>query len=344
MTNEYYEALVRRDAAYDGVFLYGVRTTGVYCRPVCKSRAPLERNVAFFPDVRAAQVAGFRACLRCKPDAAAGALDERFARVCQAIEGSEETPRLAELAALTGLSPSHLQRRFKAALGVSPRAYGEMVRQKRFRAQIREGRTVTEALYGAGFRSSAQFYGGGADALGMTPSRFRKGGEGETLAYAVVESALGRVLVAATERGVCRVDIGEVDGELEQRLGAEFPKARIRREDDRLQSATSLIVAYLSGEGAWPLLPLDVRATTFQMCVWDALRSIAAGSTATYAQLAAAIGSPRGARAVARACATNPVALLIPCHRIVPASGGVGGYRWQPARKERLLALERAPR
>jgi AraC family transcriptional regulator of adaptative response/methylated-DNA-[protein]-cysteine methyltransferase len=321
---------------------YGVRTTGIYCREGCKSRAPLPKNIERFATPAAARAAGYRACKRCKPDDPAALVDERLLRVCRAIESSGETPTLRELSKVAGLSEAHLQRRFKAAIGVSPRAYAEMVRRRRLRAGLQQGGNVTDAIYEAGFNSPSAVYAKAAQGLGMAPSRFRAGGEDVEIVYAIVPSALGRVLVAATERGVCRVDVDEDDRALERRLHAEFSKARVRREDDRLESTTSLIVRYLSGAGSWPRLPVDVRATAFQMRVWETLRSIAPGTTMTYSELAAAIGSPRAARAVARACASNPVALLIPCHRIIPRAGGVGGYRWQARRKERLLALERA--
>lgn len=282
---------------------YGVRTTGIYCRTGCKSRRPLPRNVRYFATIVDAQEAGFRACKRCRPDAAA-AIDERIAQACRILDSSAEAVTLAELGERVGLSPGHLQRRFAAIVGMSPHRYAKLAREERYELP-------------------------------------RKGGKGSTVTYAIVDSALGRVLVAATPRGICRVDIGERDGTLERCLREAFPSAQLARSDDRLESATSRIVAYLANEGPWPLLPIDVRATAFQMRVWDALRDLAPGKTMEYGQLARAIGSPSAARAVARAVAANPIALLIPCHRIVPATGGVGGYRWGPQRKERLLQLER---
>jgi AraC family transcriptional regulator, regulatory protein of adaptative response / methylated-DNA-[protein]-cysteine methyltransferase len=283
---------------------YGVRTTGIYCRAGCKSRRPLARNVRYFATAKDARDAGFRACKRCKPDDDA-ALDERIAHACRILDDSGDAVSLAELGERVGLSPAYLQRRFTAAIGMSPHRYAKLARQERYDVP-------------------------------------RKGGKGLTVVYTIVDSQLGRVLVAATKRGIARVDIGERDGSLEQRLRNAFPSANLERSVDRLESATSRIVAYLASEGPWPLLPLDVRATAFQMRVWDALRDIAPGRTMEYGQLARAIGSPSAARAVARAVASNPIALLIPCHRIVPARGGVGGYRWGPARKTRLLELERS--
>ena len=340
-TQDFYEALVRRDGKYDGVVYYGVRTTGVYCRPTCKSRTPLRKNVEFFDSTADAERASYRACKRCKPDSVQPEVDERLVRVCREIESAEEAPLLRDLAKLVHMSEFHLQRRFKAARGVSPRQYADMVKRSRLRTALQNGQSVTAAIYDAGFASASQAYDASRRSLGMTPSQFRDGGKNTTVTFAIVGSPLGRILVAATSRGICRVDIGDDDRELERRLRAEYPKASVRREDDTLESTVSLIVDYLSGTAPWPHLPIDVRATAFQSRVWEALRSIAPGSTMTYSQLAEAIGSPHAARAVARACASNPVALLIPCHRIVPQGGGVGGYRWNPARKERLLELER---
>jgi AraC family transcriptional regulator, regulatory protein of adaptative response / methylated-DNA-[protein]-cysteine methyltransferase len=285
---------------------YGVRTTGIYCRAGCKSRRPLPQNVRHFATTADARAAGFRACKRCRPDDAV-AIDERIAHACRILDSAPEAVTLAELGARVGYSPAHLQRRFSAVVGMSPHRYAKLAREERYELP-------------------------------------RNGGKGLTVTYAIVASTLGRVLVAATQRGICRVDIAERDRALEQRLRGAFPSAQLERGEDRLESATSRIVAYLANEGPWPLLPIDVRATAFQMRVWDALRDIAPGQTMEYGQLARAIGSPSAARAVARAVATNPIALLIPCHRIVPASGGVGGYRWGPRRKERLLQLEASER
>ncbi|MFN2450372.1 MAG: methylated-DNA--[protein]-cysteine S-methyltransferase, partial [Candidatus Baltobacteraceae bacterium] len=240
-----------------------------------------------------------------------------------------------------GLSPAHLQRRFKAAIGVSPKAYAQTIKRERLRTALKSAASATHAIYDAGLSSPSQAYAKSGSPLGMTPAQFAAGGKNVRIAFAVVRSAIGMVLVAATERGVCRVDIDHAAGALEARLHAEFPHAAIARENDALASAASLIVAYLSGSGPWPVLPLDVRGTAFQTRVWDAMRALAPGTAVSYSDLARIIGSPRSARAVANACAANSIALLIPCHRIVPQAGGVGGYRWSPARKERLLELER---
>ncbi|HUN30310.1 MAG TPA: methylated-DNA--[protein]-cysteine S-methyltransferase [Alphaproteobacteria bacterium] len=281
---------------------YGVTTTGVYCRTGCASRRPLARNVRFFKDAKAARDAGFRACKRCRPDDVA-AVDARIVQACRVLDDAAERLTLSELAQRVGLSAGYLQRLFTRTIGVSPRAYAKLAREERF-------------------------------------ERPRGGGKGKHVTYAIVDSALGRVLVAATSRGICRVDIGERDAALERQLRETFPAAQLARSEDGLESATSRIVAYLANKGPWPLLPIDLRATAFQMRVWGALRAIKPGKTMGYAELARAIGSPSAARAVARACASNPVALLIPCHRIVPSSGGIGGYRWGTRRKARLLEIE----
>ncbi len=283
---------------------YAVTTTGVYCRRGCASRKPLAKNVRFFQDAKSARDAGFRACKRCKPDEAE-AVDARVVQACRLLDDADERLTLDELAELVGLSPGHLQRLFTRTIGISPHAYGNLARNERF-------------------------------------ERPRGGGKGKRVSYAIVASALGRVLVAATSRGICRVDIDTNDAVLERRLREAFPLAHCDRSDDRLESATSRIVAYLAHEGPWPRLPLDVRASAFQLRVWEALRAIKPGTTTRYAELARAIGSPSAARAVARACASNPIALLIPCHRVVPAAGGAGGYRWGSRRKARLLEIERA--
>jgi AraC family transcriptional regulator of adaptative response/methylated-DNA-[protein]-cysteine methyltransferase len=341
MMNDFYEALVRRDAAYEGRFIYAVKTTGVYCRPVCKSRRPLRENVEFFNGAEEARAAGYRACKRCKPDRATTA-DERILRACRFIEEAEAAPPLRELSAFAGMSETYFQRRFTAEIGLSPRRYGQMVRERRLRSSLREGGSVTNAIYEAGFNSASQVYGNVHAILGMTPADSRNGGKDVEITYSIVDSALGGVLIAATSRGICRVDIATTPAELEDGLRSTFPRAKLERADDRLESSASLIVAYLCGENAWPRLPVDVRASAFQARVWNALRDILPGTTLSYAQLAEAIGSPSAARAVARACATNPIALLIPCHRIVPSAGGVGGYRWGPERKRKLIDIERA--
>lgn len=342
MNSSYYDALVQRDPAFDGVFVYAVITTGVYCRPTCKSRRPLETNVRFFAGTPAARAAGFRACKRCRPDERDGAQPAWIVQACRMLEASDEAPTLDQLAARIGLSRAHLQRSFTRAVGVSPKRYAATVRERRLRAALRAGATVSAATYESGFGSSSRVYESAPAAIGMTPARYRNGARGTTLAYALVRSALGPVLVAATGRGIAHVALGDDEAALERGLRASFPLAVLERADDRLESATSALVRYLANDGPWPQLPLDVRATAFQARVWEALTRIAPGTTTTYGELARALGDPRAVRAVARACASHPVALLIPCHRVIAKNGDLTGYRWGIERKHRILELERA--
>jgi len=339
----YYEALVRRDPAFDGTFWYGVTTTGVYCRPVCKSRQPLERNVAFFTDPATARAAGFRACKRCHPDEAASMPQPAWLALArELLDASEDRLTLDDLAARVGVSRTHLQRTFAATFGVSPRAYAAAARERRLRDRLRAGASVAEATYASGYGSGSRVYDASTATLGMTPARYRAGAAGATLVFGIVSSPLGFVLVAMTERGIAHVALGDDAAALERGLRDEFPAATLARADDDVETATSALVRYLAAEGPWPELPLDVRATAFQTRVWDALRRIAPGTTTSYGELARALGNPHATRAVARACATNPVALLIPCHRVVANDGTMRGYRWGVERKRRLLALERA--
>ena len=342
MNSSYYDALSARDPAFDGVFFYAVTTTGVYCRPTCKSRRPLERNVRFFAETATARAAGFRACKRCRPDDGAyDAQPEWLTQACRFLELAEEAPTLDELAAEVGVSRAHLQRTFTKSIGVSPRRYAATLREARLRTSLRSGATVSTATYESGFGSSSRVYESAAATIGMTPARYRGGASGMTVAYGIVSSALGPVLVAATDRGICHVALGEDETVLEHDLRASFPRATLERAEDRVESATSALVRYLSNGGPWPQLPLDVRATAFQARVWEALTHIAPGATTTYGELARALGDPNATRAVARACATNPVALLIPCHRVIAKNGDMRGYRWGVDRKSRLLDLER---
>jgi AraC family transcriptional regulator of adaptative response/methylated-DNA-[protein]-cysteine methyltransferase len=343
MNSSYYDAISQRDPAFDGVFVYAVTTTGVYCRPTCKSRRPLERNVRFFADAAVARASGFRPCKRCRPDDAA--YDPQPAwltQACRFLEDAEEAPTLDELAAHVGVSRAHLQRSFSRAVGVSPRRYAATIREQRLRTSLRGGATVTEATYESGFGSSSRAYESARATIGMSPARYRRGASGTTVSYGIVASALGSVLVAATERGVCHVALGDDPSELERGLRASFPKATLERADDRVESATSALVRYLAKTGPWPQLPLDVRATAFQARVWEAITRITPGTTTTYGELAAALGDAHATRAVAQACAANPVALLIPCHRVIAKNGDARGYRWGVERKSRLLDLERS--
>jgi AraC family transcriptional regulator of adaptative response/methylated-DNA-[protein]-cysteine methyltransferase len=333
-----YRALSVRDAAFRDRFFYGVMTTGVYCVPTCASRVPLRKNVRFYADAAQARADGLRACKRCRPDDG-DPIAARVQRVRAMIEASETIPSLAALAEAVGVSPTHVQRQFTKLVGVSPWKYADSLRAARFRSALTSEARVTDAVYDAGYGAASRAYER-ADALGMTPRAFADGATG-AITYSIVASALGRVLVAATERGVCSVRLGDDDASLEAELRAEFRGATFAREDAATASSASAIVDYLAGRGPWPTLAIDVRGTAFQRRVWDALRGIACGTTASYGELARALGDAKAARAVAAACAANPVALLVPCHRIVPKAGGTGGYRWGAERKRALLALER---
>ena len=349
MTEEqYWHAVQERARSADGAFVFAVRTTHVYCRPSCPSRRPLRRNVEFFPLPEAAERAGYRACRRCHPRElkAADPAIERVRLVCRLIEraledGEAGVPGLAELAEQVGISAFHLQRSFKRHLGISPRDYADAWRLGRVKTMLREGDGVAGALYGAGYGSASRLYERSDAQLGMTPATYKKGGRGARIGFTVVDSPLGRLLVAATERGICAVSLGEDGATLEDGLRAEYPEAAIVREDARLQPSIAAILAFLAGSEPDLALPLDLRATGFQWRVWQELRRIPRGETASYSRIAAAIGQPKAVRAVANACANNRVALVIPCHRAIREDGRPGGYRWGAERKEKLLAAER---
>lgn len=341
--DEAWAAVTSRDARADGRFFYAVTTTGVFCRPSCPSRRPRRRHVLFFARPQEARAAGFRPCRRCAPEArfapAAAALERVRAHVDAHLD---ERLTLEALAAVASLSPAHLQRSFKARYGLSPRGYVRARRAERFKAEVRKGRTVTDALYEAGYGSGSRLYEAAAAELGMTPGTYRRGGAGLSIRYTTAAAALGRVLVAATERGVCAVQLGDADAELEAGLARQYPQATLERDDAALRPTLAAILAHLDGGVRQLDLPLDVAATAFEWRVWRALQQIPYGETRSYAEVAAALGRPRAARAVARACAANRVALLVPCHRVVRGDGGVGGYRWGTERKRALLARETA--
>ena len=342
-----WDAVLEHDRRADGLFVYGVRSTGVYCRPSCPSRRPRRDRVAFFDTPAAARDAGFRACLRCAPDAAAAIADpwvEKIRRACVYLSNVEGHPALATLAARLGGSPYHLQRNFKRLVGVTPREYAEACRLGKVKRTLREPGDITDAMLDAGYGSSSRFYERAAPKLGMAPSVYKRGGAGMQIQYTIVDSpngALGRLLVAATSRGVCAVAMGSSDAELARGLSREYPAATVTADAGALARWANAIVAHLAGREPRLDLPLDVQATAFQWQVWQALAAIPYGETRTYSEVAASIGRPRAVRAVARACATNPVALAVPCHRVVPKAGDTGGYRWGPGRKRALLARER---
>lgn len=335
-----WQAMEQRDARYDGLFVCAVRSTGIYCRPSCPARKPHRHNVTFMADCDAAERAGYRACKRCRP----GEIPQERAVIQDVVRYIEANPdadlTLAALGAQAGYSPTHLQRLFKRIVGISPRQYAEAVRVNQLKAGLKDGVSVTEASYGAGFGSMSRLYAGDAAPLGMSPSTYRQGGKGARIGYTIVESPLGRLLVAATGRGLTAVSLGDDDERLEAYLFDEYPAAEIERDDERLAEAVGAVLACIRGEEPNLDLPIDVQATAFQWRVWNALRAIPVGETRSYSQIANVLGKPRAARAVARACATNRVAILIPCHRVVRESGELGGYRWGIERKRRLLSTE----
>ncbi len=342
-----WRATVDRDAGYDGSFVFGVRTTGIYCRPSCPARRPKKENVVFFDHPEAAERAGFRPCKRCRPREHAGPEPrvELVRRACELIDANLENPlTLAEIGGRLYVSPHHLQRVFKRVVGVTPHRYAEARRADRLKARLREGEVVSRALYGAGYGSSSRLYERSSEKLGMTPATYRKGGKDMRIGYAIAECSLGLMLVGATEKGVCAVYLGSFEPELEAELHAEYPAAELRRDDAALRSLLGTLVRHLDGEEPHVDLPLDVRATAFQQRVWEELRSIPRGETRTYGEVARSIGRPAAARAVARACATNPVSVAIPCHRVVRSDGELGGYRWGLERKRALQEGEKGAR
>ncbi len=336
-------ALANREAQADGGFVYAVRTTGVYCRPGCASRLPQRENVAFYETPAAAEAAGFRPCKRCRPSEAPG---ERHVaaieRACALIRARDTLPSLAELAAAAGISRFHFHRVFKEITGATPREWGKAYRLGRFAARLDAGDSVADATYAAGFGASSRAYEAAPNGLGMTPGARRHGGRGETIRFTIVETALGWALVAATERGICMTALGDERAALEAELRRRFPAALIWPADAALTGWAERIVQFITRPGAQPDLPLDIRGTAFQALVWRALQKIPPGRTATYGEIAAALGRPSAVRAVAQACAGNKLALLVPCHRVVRGDGELAGYRWGVERKRALLARERA--
>ncbi|GAB6845741.1 AraC family transcriptional regulator of adaptative response/methylated-DNA-[protein]-cysteine methyltransferase [Methylorubrum rhodinum] len=337
-------ALAARDPLADGRFVYAVRTTGVYCRPSCAARRPKPENVTFHATCAEAEAAGFRPCLRCRPNAPSRTERhaEAVARACRLIEAAETPPSLYALAQAVGLSPFHFHRVFREATGITPKAYATARRADRAAAGLQEAASVTEAIYAAGYAAPSRFYAGAAERLGMSPSAYRKGGIGARIRFAVAPCALGTVLVAATERGVCAILLGDNPEALARDLRDRFPRAELIGGDAGFEAWVARVVSFVEAPGRGLDLPLDIGGTAFQQRVWTALRAIPPGRTATYAEIARAIGEPAAVRAVAMACGANRLAVAIPCHRVVRSDGSLSGYRWGVERKRDLLAREGA--
>jgi AraC family transcriptional regulator of adaptative response/methylated-DNA-[protein]-cysteine methyltransferase len=337
-----WEAIVQRNRQADGVFVYGVLTTGVYCRPGCPSRLPDRENVRFFDTSEEAERAGFRPCKRCSPNAPErqGTHAEAIVQACKTIEESEEPPSLNELAEAAGLSPFYFHRLFKKIVGVTPKQYALQKRLNRVRAHLQQGSTVTEAVYEAGFASSSRFYHDTTTTLGMKPTDYKNGAHGMYIRYAIARSYLGWVLVAATAQGICTVDFGDSPEILKEGLRARFPKAELQDSDPGFDALVAKVLAFIESPHLGFDLPLDIQGTAFQRRVWKALQEIPAGTTTSYSDIAARIGQPKAARAVAQACAANTIAVAIPCHRVRRGDGEPGGYRWGVERKRALLERE----
>jgi len=343
-----WKAVVARDARHDGEFVFAVSSTGVYCRPSCAARRPRRENVHFFARPELAERAGYRACLRCRPKSFSGNTEADVVKaICRFIEQHLDEPlTLDRLGREFRQSPFHLQRRFKAVLGITPRAYADSCRLRMLKRNLQAGDSVTRAMYDAGYGSSSRLYEKTASQLGMTPDKYRRGAIATTIRYICADSPLGRMMIAATDRGICSIQFARTDGELIEGLKHEFPfsSRKLDGDDGGLKSWVSALLRHMRGKDtdnrAGAALPLDIRATAFQRRVWAYLQSIPFGATRSYSQVAKGIGRPSAVRAVARACATNPVAVAIPCHRVVRQDGSMGGYRWGIERKKALLEME----
>jgi AraC family transcriptional regulator of adaptative response/methylated-DNA-[protein]-cysteine methyltransferase len=338
-----WQAVLDRDGALDGAFVFGVSSTSIFCRPSCPAKRPRRQNVSFFDHALQAEQAGYRACLRCRPKAVDGNPQSAMVRaICRYIEQHmEDRLTLALLAKEFRRSAFHLQRTFKSLLGVSPKAYIDACRLRQVKQNLQAGHSVTTALYAAGYGSSSRLYERTATQLGMTPEKYRRGAVAAVVRYTIAGSPLGRMLIAATDKGICAIQFADSDEQLQQGLMREFPFATRRRDDAAMAEWRVNLTRLMEGREVNPSLPLDIRATAFQRRVWEALQRIPRGETRSYSAVAKRIGMPKAARAVARACATNPVAVAIPCHRVVREDGKLSGYRWGIDRKEQLLALEK---
>jgi AraC family transcriptional regulator of adaptative response/methylated-DNA-[protein]-cysteine methyltransferase len=338
-----WNAVRQRQARPQDTFFYAVSTTGIYCRPTCGARTPRREHVRFFDDTGSAERAGFRACKRCRPNEPA--LPERqtqlVAQACRTIEQAETMPLLAELASAAGLSRFHFHRLFKRVTGLAPKAYASAVRARRVRAALPASGSVTDAIYDAGFNSNGRFYAQSDAALGMTPSRYRAGGTGTEIRFAIAQCSLGAVLVAATERGVCAITLGDDPDALLRDLQDRFPRAQFTGGDASFERTVATVIGCVESPAAGLELPLDLRGTSLQLRVWQALRAIPAGQTSTYGEIARQLGIPNASRAVGAAVAANPVAVVVPCHRVIRSDGHISGYRWGVERKRALLARER---
>jgi AraC family transcriptional regulator of adaptative response/methylated-DNA-[protein]-cysteine methyltransferase len=345
--DELWQAVVAKDERYDGQFVFAVSSTKVYCRPSCPSRRANRERVSFYSLPAAAEHAGYHACKRCQPNRAR-ILDpqvELVQKVCRHLDSGEaEDLKLADLAIKTGVSVFHLQRTFKSVMGISPKQYVSARRFGQFKTSVQEGESITNALYDSGFNSSRGLYENAAGELGMTPATYSRGGRGVNIKYTIVDSPLGRLLVAVTERGICSVTMGDSDRHLEKTLRNEFSEAVIERADAALSETISKVLKHLSGREPHLDLAIDIRATAFQRQVWEQLRAIPYGQTVSYGDVAKALGNSGAVRAVGHACATNPVALVIPCHRVVREDKSLGGYRWGLERKQKLIEKERLNR
>ena len=339
-----WQAVENRDPRFNGTFVYAVNTTGVYCRPTCPSRRPQRKNVVFFSSDDQARRNGFRECLRCgsRTETASDERVELTMKTCRLIEANIDAPySLGELGRQLGVSPFRLQRAFKNVTGLTPRQYAAGLRMKQFKTNLRNGGDVTQSLYDAGYGSSSRLYESAQEKLGMTPATYRKGGKGMSISFTITDSHLGRLLVARTDRGVCSIAFGDSDSVLTSGLEREYPHAVIRQDDAGLRGWVSALLDHLNGTTPQIELPLDVQATSFQLLVWEELRRIPFGETRSYAEVATQLGRPSSTRAVARACATNPVAVVTPCHRVVRSDGSLSGYRWGTERKQKLLEQEK---
>jgi AraC family transcriptional regulator, regulatory protein of adaptative response / methylated-DNA-[protein]-cysteine methyltransferase len=337
-----WQAVLARDTASDGKFVFAVSSTGVYCRPSCPSKRPRRENVSFYRQAKEAESAGFRACLRCRPKAVTGNPQQEMVKgVCRYIEQHLDEPiTLAQLGKEFRQSPFHLQRTFKGVLGITPKEYANSCRMRGFRQHLKAGHSVTRAMHEAGYSSTSRLYSRTASELGMEPAKYRRGAIAAPIRYTCADSPLGRILIAATDKGICSIQFADSDEELEQGLKQEFPFAARRRDSEGMADLSANLMQHMRGLQPAPALPLDIQATAFQRRVWSYLQSIRFGETRSYSEIAKAIKQPTAVRAVAHACATNPVAIAIPCHRVVRSNGDLGGYRWGLERKKTLLEME----